>query len=175
MPALGGFLLALSPFEVAVDYRADSVISRGKLFVTGEEEGWGEEINRPSANARNGVQNQWCSATLPAQWPVLALSSPLQGCGSDCNDSLDTRRKSNWKRGLAVRLGLEGDSGGVIVLSNSQALIKYWKMGLCCSVLVATSPAVFWIANRVNHLKSLCFIPSQVTGQLCLLSLSFSC
>lgn len=39
MLALGDFLLVLSPFEVAVDYRADSIISLGKLFVAGEEEG----------------------------------------------------------------------------------------------------------------------------------------
>lgn len=38
MLALGGFLFALSPFEVAVDYRADSIISPWKLFVFGGEE-----------------------------------------------------------------------------------------------------------------------------------------
>lgn len=49
--SLGGFLLALSPFEVAVDYRAGSVISPWKVFgsggrksitpVQGSELGWG--------------------------------------------------------------------------------------------------------------------------------------
>lgn len=48
----------LSPFEVAVDYRADSIISLWKLFVAGEDgEGGRKEINHPSANARNGVEN----------------------------------------------------------------------------------------------------------------------
>lgn len=39
MLALGGFLLALSPFEVAVDYRADSMIPLWKLFVVGRRKG----------------------------------------------------------------------------------------------------------------------------------------
>lgn len=47
----------LSPFEVAVDCRADSLISRGKLFVAGEKEGWGKGLHRPSGNARSEVQN----------------------------------------------------------------------------------------------------------------------
>lgn len=50
-PSLGGFPLALSPFEVAADYRAGSVIiSLWKVFGAG-----GKEINHPRAGLRTGV------------------------------------------------------------------------------------------------------------------------
>lgn len=50
-PSLGGFPLVLSPFEVAADYRAGSVIiSLWKVFRAG-----GKEINHPRAGLRTGV------------------------------------------------------------------------------------------------------------------------
>lgn len=90
--------LQLSPFEVAADYRAGSVISLWRGFGAG-----GKEINPPSTRVRTGVGDwQCCPANPSTQGPIL-----LWGCCSDGCSSLESQRKSISKRVLALQVGFQ--------------------------------------------------------------------
>lgn len=107
-PSLGGFPLALSPFEV--DYRAGSVISLWKAFGAG-----GKEIHHPSAGVRTGLgDSQCCPANPSTQGLVL-----LWKCCSDSCSSLD--REGTFQRGFEpckLTSSLESGFSGVIILSS---------------------------------------------------------